>query len=106
MKANDRQTDERMTDNRPLHKLTWSKAPGELITECTLSSRDTCPIAVPAAQHVNASNVSVIAQCPVDMLELYQWSICLNSDCFMCITDSTVSSTDACTIAVSVAQNQ
>ena len=27
-----RQTDRQMTVNRPWHKLTWSKAPGELIT--------------------------------------------------------------------------
>ena len=26
-------TDGRTTDNRPLHKLTWSRAPGELINE-------------------------------------------------------------------------
>ena len=33
LKANDRRTDDgQTTDNRPLNKLTWSKAPGELIT--------------------------------------------------------------------------
>ena len=30
-KANDGRTEGQMTDNRPWHKLIWSKAPGELI---------------------------------------------------------------------------
>ena len=29
-KANNGRTDGRTTDNRPWHKLTWNKAPGEL----------------------------------------------------------------------------